>query len=396
MGVEDAENPSSIQISGGASKVNWRTSGRILQRGTLISRTRAWRDCPVGANQISKEALGFGSHVPRFQHTTTDSPGATTLGPGSYTGKKAFNEEMRNRSSWGRRGTGTFASKSRRFGLRNSTPGFFPSRGAGPGPGTYESSTALDAMQRQRSFSQVKQSGHQLVLGIPPPKPDAGPGPGDYEVHGESDAADRTPNVAGVTFRSRTERFPIDTSLSPGPATYMSAGTKSAPASPTFSSSLTDVHDPCFKEPPPKQLLRAHPDLPVADGVSREALGEELAQQVSQRRGSRQKPSPGPGQYKVRRPLTAGAVQVPTAAFLPGGPRTEWITGDRLTEPGPGHYLEREARRPRPASACASFGSTNKDRGEKPPDVPGPAFYSPRKLVQRKCFHINITGAFMT
>mmetsp|Transcript_23039 Transcript_23039/g.52861 ORF Transcript_23039/g.52861 Transcript_23039/m.52861 type:complete len:397 (+) Transcript_23039:39-1229(+) len=395
MAVVEAEATSSLQIRAGASKVNWRTSGRTLQRGTLISRTRAWRECPVDTSYVCREAKGFGSDVPRFKRSASVGSGAAALGPGSYAEKQGFHEEMRSRVSWGRRGTGTFASKSRRFGLRNSTPGFFPPRGPQPGPGAYDSDAALDAMQRQRSFSQAKQPGHQLALASAVPKSDAGPGPGEYERDGEVDL-DRTPNTAGVTFWSRTERFTTsETSTTPGPAAYMSAGTKWAPASPTFSSSLADVHDPCFKEPPPRERIRAHPNLPVANRVSREALGEELAEQVSRERGRQEKPSPGPGQYKVRRPLTAGAYS-PTPAFLPGGPRTEWISGDRLTEPGPGHYLEeRSAPRPRPASACASFGSTNKDRGEKRPDVPGPAFYKPFKVEQRKCFHINTTGAFM-
>mmetsp|Transcript_62642 Transcript_62642/g.149419 ORF Transcript_62642/g.149419 Transcript_62642/m.149419 type:complete len:404 (-) Transcript_62642:160-1371(-) len=394
----------------GHPQVNWRTCGRTREKGSLVARTRAWRDCPVPKAakdkqepSKSEQVHGFGSHVPRFSADLSGSGSA--LGPGAYPEPKAFHQEVKERVSWGSRGTGTFASKSRRFGLRNSAPNLLVTAG-GPGPGSYNSPVALDALRRRRTFSKAKKSssfaGPMLQSkGVPSnPKSASSPGPGEYQqTDSVSQNTERKrPNTAGITFRSRSERFAEAESRTPGPTHYNSAGTKEAPSSPTFHTSIRDSSDRVFKDKLQRHYVRVHPNVPCADAHAREALGPELADQVSREMGGSRAQSPGPGHYRVKRSLSAGFIgKVPTAAFLDNATRTEWVSGDHLVWPGPGEYTEEEEKRKmRPNSANASFASRAPQRGEMgTPDVPGPAFYSPQPS-SRKNFHLNVTGAFMS
>merc|ERR1711974_388362 len=78
-----------------------------------------------------RERKGFGVASLRFDGIDPDGPG-----PGAYGSRKVFHQELDERFGWGKRGTGGFASRSRRFGVR-SLPSMPPAGLGCPGPGQY-------------------------------------------------------------------------------------------------------------------------------------------------------------------------------------------------------------------------------------------------------------------
>merc|ERR1719335_357823 len=81
----------------------------------------------------AKEVLAFGTNTQRFYDTAVEFA-REVPGPGSYGNVKAFHEEVTQNVSQGKKGTGAFASKSRR--MPTMAVGLGP-RG-NPGPGAYD------------------------------------------------------------------------------------------------------------------------------------------------------------------------------------------------------------------------------------------------------------------
>mmetsp|Transcript_8366 Transcript_8366/g.15236 ORF Transcript_8366/g.15236 Transcript_8366/m.15236 type:complete len:397 (+) Transcript_8366:36-1226(+) len=330
----------------------------------------------------NREYKGFNSRSMRFE----GRPPVEAPGPGSYGQQKAFHQEFTERPSWGVRGTGGFASKTRRFNIRVSLPA-----GLGcPGPGAYNALGALRFTKEAQDFSQASASASFNPKKSSPRAVPRGelPGPGQYEPKLLSSQSE----AAGASFRSTSLRLDrVPDALEPGPGDYHDGLVRPVGYIPEHSLGL-DMRMPTFKDRSTPHITKVHRDLPPASAKARGLLGE-FANEVSREcLGSRGMAlaMPGPGQYQdiARSNPVSGAAH---SAFQAGPKRTDFSAQDGAGVPGPGRY---EPRKVPSATSCprtikSAFESTS-DRGKlQVTSAPGPAYYSPSLPRPQKSFRLK-------
>mmetsp|Transcript_44959 Transcript_44959/g.106769 ORF Transcript_44959/g.106769 Transcript_44959/m.106769 type:complete len:413 (+) Transcript_44959:107-1345(+) len=349
-----------------------------------------------------REVLGFGSHTVRFEAPL----GERAPGPGSYgEGGKSFQKEFSSKASWGIRGTGGFASRSRRFGMR-SLPSM-PVPGVGcPGPGVYNQAEAMDAMHSHKSFSKAKNSavfaspaitGEAAEILEASQVADIMPGPGQYGAPAKVSAVISA--MADASFKSSAGRFqgvPTPSRDTPGPGEYIACGTRSRPSK-TFDDSISEVANANFKDRSQRHVAKVHRDLPIADAPAREALGE-LASQVTRECKSDIDVKPGPGQYIQEPPGDSKIVSLKgSSAFANATGRRDWATD--LGVPGPKYnpyeISKGQVNGPVLTSALSAFNSHSGRVQQQVPEAPGPAFYNPKVQKDRKSFRLNFRRDFI-
>lgn len=351
---------------------------------------------------------GFGSQNLRFG----PQAGAESPGPGSYAAPRAFHEEVSDGDSWGVRGTGGFASKSRRF--RSLTPGGLLGGGggsAGPGPGAYEQLSQAEASQH------VSKAGSPSSAFAPPqsasprnlvPRPT--PGPGQYNSPREAWGSNAS--RASAAFKSGTKRGVAGGALGmhhagsmPGPGTYDVAEVitdfRDEALSESFRpgsvpSDVRGCQNRMFKGPTPRRLLSVHPDMPVSTHLAestdkgggqdfvRECKGSLLAY-----------PNPPPGHYtpddsSIRQAQNFSSLG--SSMFVSPGSSPEPRKRAGPT-PGPGQYLGvAERGEPLGGGAGSAFKSCVVKK-EAVPIAPGPAFYrlGSSRPDEKKSFHLNMS-----
>lgn len=302
-------------------------------------------------------------------------------------------DEFQERAGFGIRGTGGFASRSRRFGFR-SLP-MMPPAGLGcPGPGAYE---AIDAEKRAREakhFSQASSTAVFQKTADPQPEMPA-PGPGHYAVKDTPPDAKELP-AAVSAFKSTSLRMrkpteiPIDV---PGPGNYNPMDGKPA---------MGECPSANFKEPSGRRIVRIHPELPTSDARGRELLGP-VADEVGRTCVGTQEanvPKPGPGHYEQDREQMWNGGLVGTrgsSSFLPGQKRTDWATEDTALAPGPGKYEPKKAYPHKTTDAASAFVSrTERNKYDLSP-APGPAYYAhvPGGPPKKKSFRMRSADFFV-
>lgn len=325
-----------------------------------------------------RESLGFGSHAMRFN----GGPAEQAPGPAAYGLAKSFHEECNDRTSWGIRGTGGFASRSTRFGPRCLM--MRPGLGC-PGPGAYRPEPVVSLLRDQSDFCRASRSAVFAQPTVEKADPSAlVPGPGAYDTVSALDTKQGFPVQAA--FRSSSTRLGggIKQDDIPGPGEYYDAQPWVGPLSGACSAS--------FKVPSRKHFARIHPDLPPASERAREVLGSfahEVARELSGTTTAF--PVPGPGQYEQERdPFRAGGA---ISAFQPGPKRTDWAPHYVGELPGPGMYDPKKVPLERMTSAVSAFKSATERNKLLFPPAPGPAYYSPKPLpLGRRSFRLKASN----
>jgi len=376
-------------------KENWRTCGRWAPpKQNLLRKQNRTGSVPSIPSRIEttlikgdRETLGFGSNSLRFDGGRSGAQPEDFPAPGQYSVQKTFHQEVSDRAGWGIRGTGGFASRSRRFGAR-SLPSL-PRPGLGcPGPGAYNEMTALSTIQKPRDFNQAKTT---AVFADHLEKRDVEmvPGPGHYSTIAKSD--DRERAAAESAFRSKTGRevggISASTEETPGPGKYFDVEKADK-------NTLLDNGHAVFRDPIKRPVFKVHPDLPAAEEQkTREALGafaEQVGRECAGIERSLQKP--GPGHYDQDRDVLWQSTFIAasgSSSFQAGAERHDWTGGEAKVVPGPGKYDPRKAVPDRLTSAVSAFNSMT-DRNQLPVGpAPGPAYYTPSLMDPTKSFMLN-------
>jgi hypothetical protein len=336
-----------------------------------------------------RERNAFGSQSLRFSVNPDSGIDPDGPGPGIYGQQKVFHEELSERFGWGQRGTGGFASRSRRFGARSMPSMPAPGRGC-PGPGYYGDVNSIVAkLKDRRDFLQGKNTAvfaasapeavsSKLKNWTPPV-----PGPGQYPIpHPDK------PNINGAvaSFKSSSKRGEAgpeqgdNPGTMPGPGEYYSQ----KPILPPTGSGH-EGGNAVFKEQCERHYAAVHRDLPVASAKARKALGDFAPVVSKECVGDRPMDLPGPGIYDQDRDSMWRGREVSIhgmSSFLPGPKRCEWGTDESALKPGPGEYEPKSVSKLKLTAAKSSFISATEqhsfgDLGKGP----GPCYYKPPELT---------------
>jgi len=341
-----------------------------------------------------REFLGFGSKSLKQPKQLPE----WAPGPGEYGQPKTFHEKCGEKTSWGVRGTGGFASRSSRFGARSLPTLPQPGRGV-PGPGTYNQDVAL-RVREPKDFNQAKRTAvfaSQVLEKMPS---DGGPGPGQYEAMTKSSLV-KEACMAQAAFRSaslRTIGVPNASEDFPGPGEYRAEGGSPWAQQTEISGDACTAN---FKELSHPRIARVHRDLPAATRTTRDALGD-LGDQVGREclgTVGLANRLPGPGHYEQDRDAIweAGVVGMNgSSSFIEGTCRHDWTSGDVTLVPGPGRYDPRRMAPDRLTSATSAFVS-GAERNKTPHShAPGPAYYAPSSASNKRSFWLNATKQWAT
>lgn len=321
-----------------------------------------------------REAHGFGSHAMRFHEKNISLDAASDApGPGSYGIQPAFHEESGANASIGVKGTGGFASRSRRFR---------PVPLRGPGPGNYDQDVQptkphpSEGSRQSAVFAQPTSFNPQKTQAQP------SPGPGAYKAKESANSARATDGVRDVSSvfhegknESRDPFRPVDPNK-PGPGHYSARSSSTPPGASARSS---------FTGPIPRPLVSVKPGLPITTMKAADTAGDFV-----RKVGAPPLEVPGPGQYDIEREIESRKHfnTLGTGAFQRGAshqPR-KWQA------PGPGPAEYKNSVVPTLDGAKSSFNSCSNrtDFTGAGKAAPGPAFYSPRPKKGVESFHLNI------
>lgn len=279
-------------------------------------------------NSLEKKA--FSSTGARFKEScVSDTPG-----PGAYSGQKNWGVE--ESPSYGKRGTGYFASNSRRLPRMKRQPG--------PSASSY---TVTKELSERKDFSRAYSYGFQIPRSQPIKKiAEKTPGPNKYDpVKSMNNLA----NKQGTTsvFKSKSKRgFEVKSSTSLAPNAYNPKPLEKK------SSTLSWFRDTVERFP----LKNEYSDGPGPAAYSNET---KLKQSESMERSQPCKgwnlisapalpidkpaPLPGPGQYDL------GAYRAPVkesmGSFMFKSNSSRLLKTKPMNQPGPGAYSPKEFER---------------------------------------------------
>lgn len=382
----------------GGEKQNFRSCGRTAQKilpchsGTV----RQPDPVPTIPSRIEttlfkgrRERKGFGSQAMRL----SDDPGSGIdpdgPGPGNYLQPKSSTDQLGERFGWGQRGTGGFASRSRRFGARSLPTLPVPGRGC-PGPGMYDATTAVNKLKDRSDHLQAGTTAvftkscpeavsSKLKCWAPPL-----PGPGQYKMPPRLPCE---PQVNGsiASFKSASIRGDAgpeqgdNPATKPGPGTYYSH----VPILPPDGSGHAGVNA-IFKGPHKPHFCKVHLDLPMADERARKALGDFVPVVAKECVGQRPTDLPGPGIYNQDRDGMWAGKDVGIhgmSSFLPGAKRVEWGSDEDAQKPAPGQYDPQRQMKLKLTTAKSAFVSlTDQIAAADLQKGPGPCYYKQPEL----------------
>jgi len=344
-----------------------------------------------------REVLGFGACSLRFEAPAVGDEEVPDPGLYGIPGK-SFIADVAEKPSWGIRGTGGFASKTRRLGTRSMPQLPMPGRGC-PGPGAYNPLDSYNQVRNPHDWNKTKKSASFALADALPSRATVTPslpGPGTYPVRrvcdpGDTHQGNQLGAVASFKSRSRRNGGVMElASDAPGPGEYFVEDEDTRGGA---SGSCSDAHD-CmanFKDPLPRRVYRVHKDLPTPDPAARGALGD-VCQQVMRECTGRKPGMPGPGHYDQDREICEafGEGQIGSSGFQPAGPRTEWATEETARMPGPGQYNTERGLRCDGGARDVFASASERLNGILGPRAPGPAFYNPKQLPSQKSYHLNM------
>jgi hypothetical protein len=340
------------------------------------------------------EHKGFGTQQLRFKPAN----GEEVPGPGNYAMGKSGIEQTLDRACWGIRGTGGFASRSKRFGAR-SMPSAPPAGLGCPGPiydahkvGHYikDRSDHLKAGYTSKFAPFKERSDPSANL----------PGPGQYGLPSKPEA--NVSSVVTASFKSTAAKLPgTSHEMGPGPGEYYAdhEGKKRGEVN------LGVPSDPAFKDMCARRIARVHPDLPAASRKARDLLGkfgDEVGQIKLGTVGSAAD-LPGPGHYKQDRDAMWKGNLVGAnghSSFQPGPARSEFAPEELGLLPGPGNYEPNLVSGGlKLTSASSAFNSASLRGILRASDAPGPCYYGESFITlpaKKKTFRLDQKKEFCT
>lgn len=344
----------------------------------------------------SREHRGFGFGALRWEQL---NPVGDIPGPGEYGRRKAFHEEHDERPSWGIRGTGGFASRSQRFGARSMPT--LPKAGRGcPGPGAYDPTAGLKAVNAPKDFNKAKSTSAfsapaEREKDVVPPPPV--PGPGHYGAPKPPAGASMV-CAARSAFKSEAERgIVLPTEDMPGPGEYWDGLSKAPLLVADKAGEMSTVH---FQQASRRRVVQVHRDLPAADERAREVLGDfgdKVGRVVDGSMGYNKK-LPGPGHYDQDRDAiwAGGLVGVSgSSSFQPGPERGNLAPKELGQLPGPGKYNPKTLDTLQVADAKSAFNSATIRIKDDSLPAPGPCYYSPLPPRGARSFMLNAKRQFV-
>jgi hypothetical protein len=393
--------PSHGEVDGGDEshqlKPNFRTCGRSSSEGAL--RRGPSKDPRKGKPEGTmptipskmetvlfsgnRERLGFGGQSLRFDHFGTEVPG-----PGQYKLPKDSLKEYTEKDSWGKCGTGGFASKSKRF-ARGAT--VIPK---GPGPGQY-----TPVQKEGLGVKSVSKTGSTPAFVVPssvnPQSFFEGPqpGPGHYNRE-EKWIGKQNPWKIGFTpggERDALGGVPKDQLATPAPGEYR---TRCA-----INTEHGSNKNAAFKKASSRKIVSVHPDMPIPE--SRTYLPEGATEFVRECTGAVQFVTPGPGEYNqsLQMQEQRDFCSLGSSAFVDSKlDRSSFISEKTKTgsgDIGPGRYNPPNAfwDNPCPTSMFKSGIDRMEEKGVPP--APGPCFYKPKLVDNTRSFHLNVKRRFV-
>eukprot|EP00397_Hematodinium_sp_SG-2012_P043003 GEMP01047691.1.p1 GENE.GEMP01047691.1~~GEMP01047691.1.p1 ORF type:complete len:356 (+),score=70.37 GEMP01047691.1:60-1127(+) len=346
--------------------INFRSKGRhtagVVQKGTpSVQQGVTVASIPSKLETVlyhdERENMGFGSHSLRFEEDRDERPG-----PGSYATTKHFSQTAES-DSFGRRGSGGFASRTLRF--RRGVC----ARMLVPGPGAYDAEKLERkhfGKRRQTRVFEKPNNGPPKLFGRPPR---CSPGPGTYTTKDESAST----NVCASSFKSK---FGQQTGVweappGPGPTTYF--------VDQQLQKRVKE--SAVFKPPSTRKVLSVHPDLPVSTDLY-DKEGDFVRQC-----GTMIAANPGPGAYDVIGVVDNGFSSKGSSMFQSKimVPRHK-----ELIDPGPGLYEPPLWPKRHLSSFASAFRSETERQQGSMTAAPGPAFYEVGVPDDRKSFHLNV------
>lgn len=327
----------------------------------------------IVAGAGEREAHGFGSHAMRFHEKNISLEAAGDApGPGSYGSQPTFHQESGTKTSLGVKGTGSFASKTRRF-----RPVPLP----GPGPGKYDQDVRDAKPQSMEGVPRLSAPFVPPQSHNPAKSKQSSPGPGTYCAKDSARASPVAVRDCSAAFQTgkgdlASDRDPFRSADGdkPGPGHY-SARSSSTPPGATGR----------FKGPISRPLVSVKAGLPTASVSTADTTGDFV-----RKVGVVRTEVPGPGQYEQDTSIESRKHfnAMGTSSFQKGfshQPR-KW----QGTSPGPSDYVDSVL--PTSQGAKSSFNSCSHrtDFAGARRDAPGPAFYSPKAKKGAESFHLNI------
>jgi len=378
-------------------KPNFRTCGRSSSEGALkkgpTRDPRIQKNDGVKASIPSKletvlfsgnrERLGFGGQSLRFDSAAVEVPG-----PGRYRQPKDAFSEYGEKDSWGKCGTGSFASKAKRFSqgamVRKQVPGpgqYAPVQKEGLGLRSFSKTGSTPAFVTPSSVN--PQSFFEGPL----------PGPGHYNRE-ENWIGKQNPwkigFLPGKGGRDALGGVSKDQLATPAPGEYR------APTAITTEHARNKNAN--FKEASSRKIVSVHPDMPVPE--RRDYLPEHATDFVRECAGSVKLATPGPGEYSQASQIhdQRDFCSMGSAAFVEGKlDRSSFLpnASSGAGEIGPGRYNPPNAfwNNPCPTSMFKSSLDRMEEKGVPP--APGPCFYEPKLVANAKSFHLNIRRRFI-
>jgi len=397
------------------NKQNFRSCGRFAQKVLPVhaGTTRQPDAVPTIPSRIEttlhkgkRERNGFGSQSLRFNANPDSGIDPDGPGPGIYGQPKSSIEDLGQQFGWGKRGTGGFASRSRRFGARSLPT--LPTFGRGcPGPGQYDATSVVNKLKDRSDFLQGKNTAvfaesapeakSAVLRSWAPPLP----GPGQYK---NALAHPAKPHISSIpSFKSGSKRCEAgpepgldDPAAMPGPGAYYSRKPILPPDGSGHSGS-----NAVFKGVSERRYCQVHKDLPVADQKARKALGDFASVVSKECVGQRLTDLPGPGIYDQDRDSMWRGADCGVhgmSSFLPGPRRTDWGSGESALMPGPGGYDPKSLSNLKLTDAKSGFISgTEQHTFADMAKGPGPCYYKPPslKLDPKTSFILNSRKRFL-
>lgn len=393
-------------------KANFRSCGRFAQKVQPVhaGTVRQPDAVPTIPSRIEttlfkgkRERKGFGSNSLRFSVNPDSGIDPDAPGPGNYGQQKAFHQEMGEKFlapehiHLGQRGTGGFASRSRRFGARSLPT--LPMAGLGcPGPGMYDATSVVNKLKDRSDFLQGKTavfaaqapeavSAKMRSLSVPVP------GPGQYKLPVRQSSLPGS-GASVAAFKSTSKRGEAGPEQGDNPATIPGPGAyySQKPILPPNGDGNNGLNA-VFKEPSSRKYVAINPDLPAASDKAIKALGDFSYMVAKECVGTRPTDLPGPGIYDQDRDSMWQGRDVGVhgmSSFLPGPKRIEWGDKEVGGMPGPGGYDPHLPNTLKLTTAKSSFVSATEQHGfANLQKGPGPCYYKAGKL------NINDTKSFI-
>lgn len=377
-------------------KPNFRTCGRSSSEGALkkgpTRDPRIQRNDGVKATIPSKmetvlfagnrERLGFGGQSLRFDTAAVEVPG-----PGKYKQPKDMFTEYAEKDSWGKCGTGSFASKAKRFSQGASIRKHVPAPGhygivgkEGLGSKNVSKSGSTPAFVAPTSVNP------QSFFEAPQP------GPGHYNREEQWIGKQNPWKIGFLPGGQRDALVGVskDQLATPAPGEYR------APSA--ITTEYGHNKNANFKGSSSRKVVSVHPDMPIPE--RRDHLPEQATDFVREISGSVKAVMPGPGEYSPTLKVQDAKdfCSMGSAAFIDGKlDRSSFLPNASAGagEIGPGRYNPPNFfwNHPCPTSMFKSSLDRLEEKGVAP--APGPCFYEPKLVSNVKSFHLNIKRRFV-